>query len=485
MAGHTSSPRSNATVATVHRLLLAAAQRSHLFEPGQQVIVAVSGGADSVGMLYSLAGIAGVLPLRLHVVHVHHGLRGAQADADAVLAGQHARALGVPFTLRYVDVATYRAGRARSPQDAARRARYAALRAVAATEGATAIVTAHTQDDQAETVLLHLLRGSGLDGLAGMRPRSGDLVRPLLEVTHAQTIDYCRTRGLAWREDASNADRHYRRNALRLDLLPLLETYNPRVRQGLARLAVTVDQDLDLLAALAAEALQQVRQSPVGETGVLVLDRPRHAALHPALRLRVLRLAIAAICGGTAGFHHQHLLAVDRALCGPGRHLLQLPHLLQVDIAAETCTLRLRGPAETAGQASDAPAEVLLPVPGTVHFGTWRIESRICALTGPVPRLTHLPGQPDEFWCSTKAARALRVRSRRTGDRLVPFGMHGSRSLQDLFVDRKVPRAIRTQTPVVEGAMGILWVAGLAGSETARIQDGEQQAVVLRACPAP
>ena len=228
------------------------------------ILVAVSGGPDSLALLLLLARLREALGLTLHVAHLNHGLRGADAEDDAQFVKETANSLGLPATMGAEDVKSYAAGRGLSPEEAAREARYAFLTTVAAEHGAAAAALGHTADDQAETVLMHVLRGSGLTGLAGMsalsyRPaaQGGErvaLLRPLLDATREETAAYCRWRGFAPRDDATNRSLEFTRNKIRLELLPFLNSYNPRIREGLLRLSAAAAHDQDYIIGEAAQA---------------------------------------------------------------------------------------------------------------------------------------------------------------------------------------------------------------------------------------
>ncbi len=215
---------------TVERAITRATQRHALWTPGARLVVAVSGGADSLCLLGALLALRErghrLAPGELIVAHLDHGLRGEESREDARYVQRLAADLGVPCVIEEANAA-YSTELRIGLEDWARRTRYVFLRRVAAEHQAERIVTGHTRDDQAETILLHWLRGSGLAGLRGMAPLRGDIARPLLDVTHEQTVAYCAAQGWQPREDSSNADTRFLRNRIRHELLPLLETYNP------------------------------------------------------------------------------------------------------------------------------------------------------------------------------------------------------------------------------------------------------------------
>ena len=291
-----------------------------LTAPGDRLLVAVSGGPDSLALLHALHALRDELSFGdLQAAHLDHGLRGADSASDATFVASFCAHLGVPCHLGLADVAGIAETRKLSTQQAARLARYRFLEATADAAGAERIATGHTQDDQVETVLLNILRGSGLDGLRGIPARRGRFVRPLLDVARAEVNTYCEAHGLTPRLDVSNlATDHYTRNRLRLELLPqLAREYNPGVREALLRLSQIAARDTDYLAQQAHSALADVTMA--SEPTRLVLDRTKLAALHPALLRHVLRAALAQFRGTGESVTHEHLEPLCAAIAGERR----------------------------------------------------------------------------------------------------------------------------------------------------------------------
>ena len=304
-------------VAAVDRALLSAGLPAR----GETLVVGLSGGADSVALTAALAALRRRRGLELVAAHLDHGLRPDSAD-DAAFCQALCATLGV--TLRAGTACVRERARREKGglEQAARRERYSFLQRVKQDEGAPWIAVAHTQDDQAETLLLRLLRGAGASGLAGMRLRSGDLLRPLLAVSRREVLEYLAERGLGWREDPSNADPAHVRNRVRHELLPYLEErFNPRVRAALARTADLLAEEALFVAGAAERALAEA-SSWEGEA--LVLDRQALAAAPLALARAALRLALLAT-GGLAGVdrgHVERLLQLATAAAPSGRRIL-------------------------------------------------------------------------------------------------------------------------------------------------------------------
>jgi len=305
-------------VASVDRALRAALVPAR----GETVLAALSGGADSVALLDALALLRRPRGFRLVAAHLDHRLRPG-SEEDAGFCRRLCADLGVPLRCGSADVRARAAEEGGGLEQAARRARYAFLRTVQREEKAAAIALAHTRDDQAETLLLRLLRGAGARGLAGMRKRRGPLVRPLLTVSRAEVLAHLQQRGLPWREDPSNRDPAHRRNRVRLELLPYLEArFNPRLRESLARTAGLLADEAAYLAAQADALLARIGH--VAEDGSFVLRRAGLAQAPAALAREAIRRALRQ-AGGLRGIGAAHVERVRLLARGPAGALRRLP----------------------------------------------------------------------------------------------------------------------------------------------------------------
>jgi tRNA(Ile)-lysidine synthase len=415
-------------------------RRHAMLDGGDIVLVAVSGGADSVALLLLLRELAPELGVALRVAHVDHRLRAdAAAHADFVVA-LGAR-LGLPVEVLPVSVPA-----GGSLEDSARRVRYAALEACAARAGARRIATGHTADDQAETVLMRVLEGAGPRGLAGIPPVRGAIVRPLIEVRRAALRAHLEAAGERWVEDPSNQDRRFLRNRIRHELLPALAAAVPDAADALARTARLARATVEALDRAAAAALAAAEAAEPG--GVTV----RLAALRgqpPEVAAETLRLA-ADRMGGRAPLRAWAHRGLRRVLADPP--LRRAFHLGGVRVEVSCGMVRL------ATAAPPALEERRLRVPGGVdlpEIGA-RLTVRLVSRTGyAVPRdpcrtAFDADGLPP----------ALTVRARRAGDRFAPFGGR-EQALKDFLINAKIPRWRRPSTPLVEGGGDIVWVAGV------------------------
>ena len=432
-----------------------------LIGPGDTIVVAVSGGADSLCLLHVLNDLAPELRCGLHVAHLDHALRDGSAD-DASYVAEQAAALGWPYVVDRSDVRGAARDQRTSVEVAARRIRYAFLRDVLRASGAAAIATGHTRDDQAETVLLHLLRGSGLNGLAGMRPKRGAVVRPLLEVSHEETSAHCAALGLRPRDDRSNRSLVYRRNRLRHQALPLLDSIQPAAAVNVARSARLVAADLALVERLARRALDRVTTRP--GAGSVALSLARWRSVEPELHPHMLRLLLNDLLGTADGFDEAHYALMARALDTDGPNVvLNLPRTMILERRASTAVLG------SSAEAAPPMLESTLAVPGCVACAGGSLTAELAVAPnewiGFSPHVAYLD--------RGAVGSELKVRAWRAGDRVQPLGLHGTRKLQDIFVDCKVPRALRSSIPIVEGSLGIAWVAGLRMAEPYRVSPGQ------------
>ena len=471
----------------LERLVLRFAREQGLFAGQKRGLLAVSGGPDSVALLLILAHLREALDLELWVAHFDHGLRRrTQREAERSFVSRLADELSLPFVFGQGDTRAHARQRRLSLEEAARALRYAFLSSQAERLGAGAVATGHTASDQVETVLMHIIRGSGLAGIAGMQPRSPwpfpgraglALVRPLLAVSRRQSERYCQEEGLSPCLDATNLLLEPLRNRVRHELLPLLRRYNPRVEQALLRLAGAASADaayLDETADLFWQALAQRSGRSVQ------FPRLELAALSTALQSRLLLAAAQHLLGDTpacpAGrpqIEAVHLQAMQAALAvrGPsrGKGRLSLPGGLV--FAAQGQSVRLTVGEEAAARPI---AETPLALPGRTKVAGWRVEAEILPAEAAGPT-----GDPYEALLDPDAVGStLTVRSRRLGDRLRPLGLGGEKKLQDLLVDAKVPQDQRDGVPLVCAAWGIAWVVGHRLDERAKV--GENARTILR-----
>lgn len=422
-------------------------------KPGMRLGAAVSGGADSVALLRALGARRAELGLVLHVVHLHHGLRGEEADRDLAFVRELAAGLGLPFHEARVDTPRQAEQHGESIEEAARRLRYAWFAELIRSTPLDAIATAHTLDDQAETVLAKFLRGAWTEGLSGIHPalvwKDGAILRPMLSATHGEALSYLGELGQAWREDSSNRDRAFTRNRIRHELLPLLETWNPQLRQHLAQMAeVARGEEAWWAAELGRVAPGMVLPGKPARGGgreagdCLAIDVTRFAAVALAMQRRLLRHAARQL-GRPLDFAATEAL---RTLAVEGRTGQRRE--LGRGLRGERTPRELRltaGASRTAG--GDGIPEYAGTVPGVVAgavFGLRLLVERIAAGSKP----------------GADAPHEARLRNWRSGDRVKLRYSSGRKKVKDVLDRLRIAGDARTIWPVLEVDGRIVWMKG-------------------------
>jgi tRNA(Ile)-lysidine synthase len=446
-----------------------------MLSSGDKVLVAVSGGQDSVALL----GLLGELPPGscggLVVAHYNHGLR-AEADAEEEFVAQLAAGMGYEAITDRGDVGRYADEEGLNLEAAARELRYDFLQEAAKQTGCNSIAVGHTASDVAETLLMNLLRGAGLDGLASISPVHGEIIRPLVYLSRRQTAEYCRARGLDFCTDASNADtENYQRNHIRHHLLPALERdYGPGVEQALLRMALAARSELEWTESHVRSALGNSRSD---EDAPVALRVSAAAELPVGLLNRVLRMAMSDAGLDVRALRWEHQEGMAKLIYGEaGRAQIDLPGGLIARRQYDTFVV------EKASQRREKAAaafEIRLNIPGETKLPDGR--SVIIVIHEAAP--THLPdADAHEAVLDARAAGPqLSVRTLRPGDRFIPLGMAGTRKVSELLIDEKVPVEDRpTVAAIVDADDKILWLPGLRIAQAAAISDQTRAYYYLR-----
>ena len=449
-------------------------ERYGMLTGGELVLVAVSGGADSVALLHLLNSLRGTYRVSLRVAHLEHGLRGEESLEDMRFVESLCRGLGLPLTARRADIVGHTAASTLSLEAVARQVRYAFLNEVLVETGATKIATGHNANDQAETLLLNLMRGSGIAGLRGIRPAmQGTIIRPLVEAKRNEILAYLEEKGLGYRTDASNLDDSYDRNRVRMTLIPLIEReFNPRIVESLVRTAGVFTLVAEYFDGEVREVIRTCCQS---EEGRVAINLELFAAVPHVVKLFTLYSILRSLEGDDQVVSFDTLAALlniaGRARSGS-----------RVDIGSGIVAVK-EFDRLTIGRdlALSEPFEVPLEIPGET-----RIPEARC--TFEVSILESRPASPDiyrsgeaAYFDSERLALPLVARNWREGDKLVPFGLSGSKKVHDIFIDEKIPIGERARIPLVCDRHDIIWVAGVRRAERARITD-QTKTIMKIAC---
>lgn len=428
--------------------------------PGSHVLAAVSGGADSVALLCFLLQVRDIYPLSVSCVHVEHGIRGEASRADLAFVRALCAKKNIPLYTANVDAPSYARAHGCGLEDAARVLRHEFLRRTAEEEGADVIALAHHAGDQAETVLLHAIRGSDIRGLCAMRMRRGRLIRPLLACRAQELREYLISIGQDWREDESNTDLRYARNRIRRSALPELEAASPGAGAALCRLSLAAQRDEDYF----ERQLDALDIQTIGLIDGIAVEKAQLAALHPALfsRMLVRLMERAGLVRQNAGVIEaiMELLARDEAavnLSGGAHAVIGRRYL---------CLTR-----------ADAPEiDIPLAVPGMTDTPFGRFEVRAAGLgeTGDGKYAQRMPRQLLEGVCVT---------NRREGDMIIPFGKHSPARLKKLMIEAGIERAMRASVPILRKNQDVIFAIGLRPSERCRCTENgdnerEEQMIV-------
>ncbi|MBM3156996.1 MAG: tRNA lysidine(34) synthetase TilS [Chloroflexi bacterium] len=449
----------------------------------EHLLVGVSGGPDSVCLVHVLAGLRRNLDLKLHIVHLNHMLRGAESDADSKYVSALARKLRIPATIEARDVKAYQKKHRLSLEEAAREVRYTFFAEVALSLGSDSVAVGHTADDQIETILMRLIRGTGLAGLRGMQPLSNlrladgsclRVIRPLLQVRREETEAYCLAHKLSPRTDSSNLLPDRLRNRVRSQLMPLLRRYNPDIDEAVLRLASAASVDM----AYIEEEIAKLRGSVVKERQEgIVIDKKGFSRLAPAIKRHLLRSAIQRLLGDLQDIEAVHIENLVEAMAKPAGKRLSLPRGLSFYTYYDHGLI-------TTAKKSHCPLPVLegehrLKIPGETELYGWMVRSRILSRRPEAIREAKWRACLD----LDVAGKELAVRGRRRGDRFQPLGMESSKKLQDFMVDAKIPRAWRDNVPLVCSSDRILWVAGWRIDHGARVTEETKRVLYLEFQP--
>jgi tRNA(Ile)-lysidine synthase len=481
--------------------VIAYIERHGLLPEQGGIVVAVSGGADSLCLLHLLLQICGTSKRYPHVslqaVHLNHMLRGEASVRDARMVARIMQVWEVPFILGEVDVIALAKAEKRSLEEAARLARYRFLREVA--QGRR-IAVAHHADDQVETLLLHWLRGSGLTGMVGMLPHQQDIIRPLLDVTHSETLAYCQEQSIVPLEDLSNSDPHFLRNRIRHELVPLLQALNPGIQRTLLRNAEIVRVDLAWLETQVEQSWPNVVVSESSQT--IQLNVHALLALPLSLQRHLLRRVTAHLCEGQSPLEPRHFLLIEDLLNEPAsshERELHLPQRLRLSYQLDNLFFeRVSHPLKEIAEPTNEKAndhETILPLPGQVLVpGTaWLARAELLAEELAIkvraalsqenwPEVWRLldPVTPHTIYIDGETlGTSLLVRTRRSGDRIQPLGMSQEKRVQDIFIDNHVPRANRATMPLFFSNAHCLWVAGSCLDQRIRLTKHSQRVVRL------
>jgi tRNA(Ile)-lysidine synthase len=449
----------------------------HLLNKGDRLIIGVSGGVDSMVLLYLLNACRQEFEISLVVAHVNHGLRPKEAEKEAEVVQREAERLGWPYEYGQFNVKEFQKMGGFSPQDGARRIRFHFFNSLLKKHGANKIALGHNADDQVETVLLRLIRGSGLKGLKGMLPvRDGRVIRPLLEVWREEIESLAREMEIPYLVDSSNLKGHYLRNRIRLNLVPLIEReYQPNFKEILLRTSAILREENDYLEQEAKKAYQQIVQE---EKDAISFEFSQYQCLHEAIQWRVIQRILGEISGEErimeeGGGSDVRLIFEKLQLPSPS-FLLELPFGVCFEKRYDRVLLR-KGRGETV-----PPFEVDLISPGRTYIEEIGKEVVIEEIEKEDKFLSFKESSQTGLLDYRKLQFPLKIRNFRPGDRFQPLGVKGTQKLKEFFIDHKVPRFERPKVPLLISGEMIAWIIGYRIDERVKVNEKTEKILKVK-----
>ena len=432
---------------------------------GEKVILGVSGGADSIAMLYALNELVDY-GLELIVAHLNHGIRGDEAKGDAEFVKETAKSLRLTFVYGEVDTLSFKEESQLSLEDAARTLRYKFFDQVLNKHYATKIATAHTLDDQAETVLMRLLRGSGSRGLSGIPPVSNSIVRPLIDTSRSEIEEYLRSKGVEWVEDSTNESPEFLRNRIRQDLLVELESYNPQIKETLSRTAEILRSEEEFIR---KEALKHFDDIFSPNKSELIGDLKYYRSVEKPLRFSLLRLTIEKLNTSLKNISSTHIVSADDFLLSEtASGEVELPQGTVIVKGYDTFLVTRKSELELEFSYS-------IQSPGKWSFPEFSVSIEYI--------ITDELAENDEsvaYFDPETVSFPIEVRNFKPGDRFSPLGMTTSKKLQDYFTDIKLPKFLRSRVPIFISKDEIMWLGGIRLDNRFKVTDKKKEVLMIK-----
>ncbi|MGI2297464.1 tRNA lysidine(34) synthetase TilS [Paenibacillus sp. GXUN7292] len=464
-----------------HEMLQFAAEKQ-MWQAGHTIVAAVSGGPDSMALLHMLYSVAEQQQLQLVVAHVNHGYRPEESAIEQAAVAQYAEQLKLPFEAVQLSMPSYIEENNLNSQAAAREKRYEFLHIIADRYCANSIALAHHADDQAETVMMRLIRGAGLTGLAGIPSKRNDktvsLIRPLLRMNKTDIIDYCQQHQVPYYIDSSNLQKHYFRNQVRLDVLPYLMQYNPQLSSSLQRIAEVAGEEDDWMQQQTQKAFEQLVEVKQDQCIIRVDEL---AKLHVALQRRLIKLILSYLSKESDSFSFERIDSMRMLAASDGPSTNRLDAGLHIQVRREYDYLRwLYSPQSLVEQEERSYSITISEAAGSVYSlpGGWTMELEVIS--------AHLAVMPSSRYEACFDAEQLifplELRNRRPGDRMQVLGLKGSKKVQDMFVDAKIAPLKRMTYPLLCDSGGrLLWIPGIRRSNIALTNPDTREIIIMRA----
>ncbi len=443
-----------------------------LIDRFDKIVVGVSGGHDSMTLLYVLESLKHELEFEISVAHINHGIRGIEADGDEEYVKNICKDLEIPFYSLKANMDEYAKEHKLTSEEAGREIRYNFFRKVIKDSGSNKISVAHNKDDQAETLLMRFMRGTGIDGLRGMEFKTNDIIRPLLDIQRADIEKYCTQCGITPRIDKTNAMPIYGRNKVRLELIPYIEeTFNSGIINTLARTSEIMKSDSDFLMEYTKEKFEEILKD-FTKTRV-TLDTKKLENLHPAIKTRTIRCAIEKLNTNLKGIERKHIEDILELISSnkTGK-MINITNDIVVKISYDNLILEKNENEEELSfnhKLEIGEEKYIEELGSKIKSSVYSIEDVNIDLNNKLVKCFDYDNINSEIY----------VRNRSNGDKFKPFGMNGSKKLKSFFIDEKIPKEQRSKTPLVLDGKAIIWVVGHRISEDYKVSSSTKKVLVL------
>ncbi len=444
----------------------------NLIEKGDQVVVGVSGGPDSMALLYILLNIKKEILFDIYVAHVNHGIRGKAADEDEQFVKNICQELKLPFYSKRVNMNKYAEEHNMTAEEAGRKLRYGFFREILKGQDKVKIAVAHNKNDQAETLIMRFMRGTGIHGLKGMAYKRENVIRPLLDISREEIENYIEKNEIETRLDKTNLEPVYNRNKIRLELIPYIEeNFNPNIVETLSRTSKLISIDNEFLEQYSLETyIKLVKKS---DKTSIILDREDFNSLHKCIKQRVIRYAIKKIHGSLQGFTKRHIENIvelfSEASTGKTIHLI---HGIIAKTSYNNLIIKKGKPLFSNEFFYELKINDIIYIEETNCFFKTKV----------FPREEYHINYNNRFikyFDYDKISNGLYIRNRRNGDRFNPIGMEGTKKLKDFFIDEKIPKEKRDVIPLVLNGEDIIWVTGYRISNKYKITDNTKSIIMI------